>query len=206
MLHILYYHGRKIDCHSLFPQQHVCVCPQEKHLFFRFWNLQSAFCTKIAWIWYVIRSAFHWNSRGPSTLCNQVQCTIEVYCFVLTFCWLTNIAEMLGWIYWSPKQWWRISQDFFKENLLCKSCTWVMSRNKRTELLTPIYRFMRYNKDNRIYPKIVPNFRVNYFRSFIKSSKRKSITSFSIFRLFCSSLHQKIVVKFLNFKQNFLLI
>lgn len=106
MLHILYYHGRKIDCHSLFPQQHVCVCPQEKHTsFFRFWNLQSAFCTKIAGIWYVIRSEFHWNSRGPSTLCNQVQCTIEVYCFVLTFCWLTNIAEMLGWIYWSSKQW-----------------------------------------------------------------------------------------------------
>lgn len=34
MLHILYYHGRKIDCHSLFPQQHVY--PQEKHLFFDF--------------------------------------------------------------------------------------------------------------------------------------------------------------------------
>lgn len=96
-------------------------------------------------------------------------------------------------------------KTFFKENLLCKSCTWVMSWNKLTELLTPIYRFMRYNKDNRIYPKRVPNFRVNYYRSFINSSKRKSITSFSIFRLCCSSLHQKIVDKFLNFKQNFLL-
>lgn len=111
---------------------------------------------------------------------------------------------MLGWIYWSPKQWWRISQDFFKENLLCKSCTWVMSWNKLTELLKPIYRFMRYNKDNRIYPKIVPNFRVNYFRSFINSSKRKSITSFSIFRLFCSFLNQKIVDKFqTEFSANF---